>query len=634
MENININILGKANDKIAKQIDKEYKYCEKQLKPKIDEWLDRLKVYSNQRRQKTAVGDPLLFTVFQTIFASLYDDKLMIHFEPREAGDIDTADNLNQLSDYDYQKMEKDILDYDWIWDTLFFGRGFVFMGEFDRKRKIPIPEVTSPFSILRDPKATSVNGNLKGFGGARFMGREVAQTMWQLEKHGDYFNLDKIKRQKEGEENMIVKAERARQEAQGREVSRQTEEELDNNGYYNLLEWFTFIDGERYLVTLGNERKEVVRYRKLQDQEKWPVIDRAIFPISHDWDGVSIPDLVEDKQRARAKLINAGLDIATGNANPMTLYDQNKIARRDSLDFKFNKNIPVDGDPRNAVVPMQKDRVGQEVQWILDLIDQGTQRALATPEIQQGQLSGKNRTLGELELVSAKVDTRYSLSAKIFGWSERRFWEKWYWLYKNHFKDGIDEKVIRLAGLWGGEFRALTRENIITKIDPDIKIESRQVTDSKKVTQRELLRGFISMAVGMPEFPIRYAMKELAELSSFRKDQIKLLFPPTYEEIKAEEENEMMKKNEMPMVSVMDDHMVHMLYHAKLNDTDIRKKHIEFHKQAMKIRKENEQMFREQGYGVQSQLPQGETPKANVRDDLQTKRSRREQSIPSAYKQ
>ncbi len=615
-----ISILGNAEKKICEQVEKEYRYCEKELKPKLDEWNNRLKLYSNQRKLKTSVGDPLLFTVFQTIFASLYDDKLSIMFEPREGGDVDVAENLNQLAEYDYEKMEKEVIDYEWIWDTLFFGRGLCFLSEFNRKKMLPIPEIVSPLTVLRDPKAISVNGNVKGYGGVRFLGREMQLTDWQLKSNPDYFNITKLI-QKENFDSLIAKAQRARNEAQGREVVNQ---ELTDNGYFDLLEWFTYIDGKKHLVTLGNNRKTIIRFRELKDQEKWPVIDRTIFPTSHDWDGVSVPDLVEDKQRARAKLINAGLDTAYSNAHPMYLFDINKIKRRDYLNFEFNKFIPVDGEASSAISPMKKDRIGQEVNWILDLIDQGTQRAMATPEIQQGQVSGRQRTLGELELVTAKVDTRYSLSAKIFGWSERRFWERWYWLYKNYFKDGIDEKIVRLSGIWGPEFRSLTRDNIITRVDPDIRVESSTVSNSKKITQRELLRGFINMSATLPGFPVRESLKELAKLSNFRTDQVKMLFPPTYEELKAEEENLLMEKGTQAVVSLTDEHITHMLIHSKLNDSEVRDEHVKFHKQAMKIQKENEMLFQ-----TNPGVPQ-ETGPVMPEAELQETGGR----IPEAYKQ
>ena len=84
---------------LTDQIETEYKLAYLFIKPRWDEWLIRLKLYSNQMRDKLSVGDPLLFTIFQTVLASLYDDKLQVKFEARERSDEEQAENLNLLAE-------------------------------------------------------------------------------------------------------------------------------------------------------------------------------------------------------------------------------------------------------------------------------------------------------------------------------------------------------------------------------------------------------------------------------------------------------------------------------------------------------------------------------------------------------
>ena len=101
-----------------------------------DEWEVRLRLYNNQKRDKKAVGDTTLFTVHQTILASLYVDRLDATWSAKESGDEEVAENLNALVENDYDDMEKDISDYDWDWDTLFFGRGLCNLEEYIRDRE------------------------------------------------------------------------------------------------------------------------------------------------------------------------------------------------------------------------------------------------------------------------------------------------------------------------------------------------------------------------------------------------------------------------------------------------------------------------------------------------------------------
>jgi hypothetical protein len=116
----------------------------------------------------------------------------------------------------------------------------------------------------------------------------------------------------------------------------------------------FTTVNGKKKIITTANGGKLVVREQEISG-DRWPIIDRSLFPVSHDWDGVSISDLIEDKQRARAKMINLGLDAAIADLHPMYLYNKKKICNKNDLSFAFNKMVGVSGDVNNAVMPMTK---------------------------------------------------------------------------------------------------------------------------------------------------------------------------------------------------------------------------------------------------------------------------------------
>lgn len=66
---------------LAEQIGKEYDLSARFMKPKRDKWGVRLKLYNNQKRNDEAVGDPLLFTTFNTVFAALWDDRMQQEWE-------------------------------------------------------------------------------------------------------------------------------------------------------------------------------------------------------------------------------------------------------------------------------------------------------------------------------------------------------------------------------------------------------------------------------------------------------------------------------------------------------------------------------------------------------------------------
>ena len=98
---------------------------------------------------------------------------------------------------------------------------------------------------------------------------------------------------------------------------------------------------------------------------------------MAHDWDGVTIPDLIEDKQRARAKMINLGLDSAIAELHPMYLYNKKKIRNKRDFDFAFNKMVGVNGDVNNTIEPMQKSTFHQQANEILNILDRKRSRGV-----------------------------------------------------------------------------------------------------------------------------------------------------------------------------------------------------------------------------------------------------------------
>ena len=579
---------------LIRQIDAEYKIAWKFMKPKIDDWGLRLKVYANKKREKTAIGDPLLFTIFQTVLASLYNDRLIVSFEGREEGDEEVAMNLVPMAEYDYEQMQKAQLDYDWDFNTLFYGRALMLNLEFSRERMCPLPEVIDMLTWLRDPKAKSVNGDVRGRGAMRFGGREISLYKTDMDKAGIYFGYNELKGSAGHDpQSLLDNSESARRAQQGFDESNKGEGQLiGDNVEIRALEWFTYWKGKKVLVTLADNRTKVIRYKELEDQTCWPIDERVCYPMSHDWDGVSVPDLIEDKQRARAVVQNKAFEGIKTGQETVYLYDANKIKNRGNLQPNFNRHVPVDGSPSGAVQAIDRQQVKQEVDWILNVLERGAQGATASPATRQGS-SSDNGTATEANLQAQGVDTRYSLTAKIWGWSEKEFWAKWYRLYKRHFEDEIDEKSIRINGALGAKFRKLTRENIVAKTDPDIVIESKAISDAQKINDLQKYRLFLKdvQATAPQEANTRFALRHIGRLSGFKKDIVDQVLPPSVDEMEAEEENVMLDNNVKVDVEVTDDDFVHMEIHNKAADTPAKYAHIRAHRKAMMLKRRNPQL-------------------------------------------
>lgn len=593
MDEDELAVLSKTDfQALIEQVQAEYNQGWWFIKPKWDEWALRYKLYNNQKRDKQAVGDNTLFTIFQTVLASLYEDDLTAAFVPRESGDEETAENLTMTAEYDYTEMQKDMLDYEWDFEAMFHGRGLCALMEFDRDRLVPVPEIWNAMTIIRDPYATSVNGDAKRRGAARFLYRESRYTKQEMEETGNYFNLDKLKEDGISKNSLVDENARIMAEANGlSDVSKFTNVKGEN-ATYRVLEGFTMYKGKRVFVSLANDQKTIIRFVEFQNTLDIPIIDRVIYPVPNSWDSVSIPDLVEDKQRARAVLANLGLKSVKASIHPMYLFDQTRITNQADLNFDFNKFIPVKGNTNGAVVPMPKDNISADVEYIMNTLSAGAELSAASPATKQGGRPQQGATATRDALETQGSDTRYALAAKIWGWSEKRFWKQWYRLYKDHLEDGIDEKSIRIAGALGASWRPFTRENLVAQTDPDVKIESRILAEQRKFNELQQFRGFVQMIAADPEARMKFALRYMGKLSGLKQDIIEQLLPATIDEMIAEEENVRLRNNEKVTVQLTDDHQTHIEIHNKMEDTPAKFAHINAHKRAMVLKKLKPELF------------------------------------------
>lgn len=597
---------------IIQQIEQEFQLCLTFMRPKVDEWLRRLKLYNNQAREKTKVGDPLLYSIHQTIVASLYDDKLAVTFKPREEGDTDQADNLTALAEYDFAEMEKDQLDYSKIWDASFFGRALTLFNNFDIKTKTPIPESLDPTTFLRDPMAISINGNRNGNSGMRFGGWETYLTKAELESNPEYFNLDNLHYGNDEITSLTGKSRRARQIAQGL-PSLVNWENLTTNYKYGILRWLTHIDGEKYLIELGNNRTEVIRMTKLP-WSYWPIVDTPFSPISHDWDGVSIPDIIEDKQRFRANLLNISGDIVKADLNGMWIYRGQGFRKNQDFNFKFGKWIEYNGEHplTDAAAPLQMKQVSNGVKYIMDYLDASAQKAAATPDIQQGQAQKGDQTLGELNMISSRVETRYSLSAKVLGWSEKKFWYQWYKIYEEYFDKGLGAKIARLEGAFGTKWKEIERKDIITgnSMGPDIGIESRTISEAKKARQINQAQLATPLVLQDPQADQLYFKRKILKLI-WPKDEVERMFPLTIDELKAREENDKLSEGEYVNVNMEDNHVVHLRENNSAKDGPVKDAHLKAHRYMLEQKRLMPNMF--------PQMPEDKLANAQQNNPQQT---------------
>ena len=122
------------------------------LQPRKRRQANQIVLLNNLQRGDENISSTLLLTLFNRTMSNLYDDKMQVKFVPNEELEQKQVQSLNILAQNDYQQMNMKQLDYDWTWDSLFFGRGYMETLRFDTTRKIMQPHVINPLVFGYDP--------------------------------------------------------------------------------------------------------------------------------------------------------------------------------------------------------------------------------------------------------------------------------------------------------------------------------------------------------------------------------------------------------------------------------------------------------------------------------------------------
>ena len=592
---LDLDLKPEDEKKLLVQVSSEYEFATKGLDQWIDKNLKRLKLYNNQKRDEDLVGEPLLFTHMNTWLSSLYDDELDKQWIPREDGDIESAENLTSTADYDVELMGKDDLDLNQLWDALFFSYGLVDMIEFDIDKKCPAPSIIDPTSFYYDTLSSSIDGNSVNKGGMRFLGWSLYMSRREvLNSHVMYPDaLDKLEKVNKKESDKQEEARRMRIEALGGDIVHFDKSDMNDNNVYEVLQWRTWWDGKKVLLLLTPDCESIIGGKILPLDDKgnplsWWVASKRINPQPHQFKGMSLPDMLEDKQRKKAVLINDALNLTRISVYGSHAFNKNLIKNVNDLKWGYDKWIAVDGDPRQAIAPVYKDSPNLNLlDNMLNYLDVSAQTASATPSLQQGVLSEQQRTLGELQMVAESSKTRYSLALKSIASGDKDFWNLWYLSYKVFFNDGLGEKVIRIAGSTRS-FKKITKKDITCKVDPDVKITSKALSEASKMRKFAQYVKLLEVVLTDPEADKRAGIKHGMYLAGLDSEEIDNVLPPTRDEVIAREQNDMMDRGEVPPFLENDNHQVHLREHKKARDGKIKDNHMIAHMKGLKLEQIN----------------------------------------------
>ena len=536
--------------------------------------VQQLVLLNNLNRGDQNIASTLLLTLFNRIMSSLYDDKMQVKFLPSQGILQDQLNSYNILAQSDYLEMGKAKLDYDWTWDALFFGQGYLETLRFNKKRKIMEPSVINPLAFGYDPYFNEVQD-------WRYYWKWVTKTKWELKKLIKAGVIKGIKDTTEipsGVDTYLwdykVKRDSAKK---GTAMATDTKA----GDVYQILEFYGYDDkGDKtvWWIDKGFTKELFKQKLDLKDGEQivapdgttidtgsnWPIVVKQAFREPHSSIQFSVADLLEDKHRAKSVLLNLAYIAAKDKANPLYLYNPDKVK---DITHLFNRqiaqHIPVD-DVLEAIAPLNKDNpMDAGLLNFISVLTTEANEPVGTGTVAQPEPRKLSNTATEAAIDQQLNDMAQSLQSKVMQFGESEFWSHWFHRY-NRYGEEFGSKMANIVGVKGVKTQEVQMSDFQTDFPPGVLVYSAKEAEYKElVLRRDLITLYPQLVPVLGPEGMRNFNKHIF-FPKFLQDPslIDVMFPETLDEMHAVEENEKLKQNKYPPVSQADDHLTHIYIH------------------------------------------------------------------------
>ncbi len=562
--------------------------------------VSQLILLNNLQRGDTNIASTLLLTLFNRVLSSSYDDKIQVKFLPAQGIKQNQLQAYNTLYQSDYIEMEKAKIDYDWMWDTLFFGRGYCETLRFDKKRKIMKPEIINPLVFGYDPYFTEVQD-------WRYYWKWITKSKVELKRLIRKGVITAIKDPSEitsGVEPYLWNYKIRRDEAK---LAVPPASETMNGDVFQILEFYQYNDeGKKCVYWVDRNFSKVIWQDELEvdkDGERdWPIVVKEAFREPHSSVSMGVADLLEDKHRAKSVLLNLAFIAAKDRANPIYLYNPDKVV--DVSQFfsrQINQHIPVN-DLEGSVGPMNtEDPMSAGLIQFISMLTQEANEPIGAGQVMQPMQAKGDKTATADAINQQMNDMAQSLISKVLQFGESEFCSQWFHEYARH-ADDLDSKMANIVGVKGIDTQIIDFKDFNTEFPPGVMVYSAKEAEYKElVLRRDLMQITPEISQTLDPDGLRNYYKYIF-FPKFLQDPslVDIMLPKTIDEIKAEGENEQLAQEKMPPVAPTDNHTTHIYVHSMTQPkTWALWTHIAWHEELLAQQKQQEQ---QQGGGQNGQ--------------------------------
>jgi len=588
---------GITEEWILETVQREYNSVEQKVQEKHQQISENRQLYVNINDQEDKIYERMIFSAHQMFMGMYHQNKPSVSFFMRDVNWADAARNKANLWKFDFEEMGLEQEKFAVQDDKFMTGVGIEVFTGWDNKRKVPIVKVVKPESWYPD-----MDGDINT--GIRWHGFEMIVTRADLRPKNWFFNIDGMKTISQEKLDKLIE-----QEVQEGYSQKQAENNINekyprlindsqNDNVYSVYYHYTRgTDGTPYIFVLSNDRTNVIKAVEIKavlEEEKddpfmipFPIVVRNWIPLRNDPFGVSLPDLLADKQRAVQLFSYLNKVKAMNEAfGDMFLYDPNVIDDINEMKMPGMgpRYMAADLSQWAGIVEVPKSQVKTDAYNMPEILRSQAERASGMDNAMMGIHPDTVRTQGEHQRIQENANVRMSLGFRVDDWAEKKFVRLWDRFYEEFFSPD-DEKNIYLNTGLGKVVYTIKKDDFATIGKLDIVIDSvaKREEERRKDQAAFLPVAWLLLQDAKSEYERNFIKREMLRVSGVNEDKAEYFVPDGIHESRAKMDLELLIRNEElgPITDLSEPHRVYEAIYMSAPDNDAKYKAIEARRSA-----------------------------------------------------
>lgn len=512
-----------------------------------------------------------------------YTDDLMVKFVGREYSDLNTADIITKVAEFDKEEMNLSLINYSVRWNKFFYGVGIRVFDHWDEERNCPVIYSPNIMTWMPDPLGWLSAEYFRWMWFEAMMTKDDMKTlgfenieMFQKKYQSEFYNWNPYNRLN---------------------TNNEWDSNADRMGYY-VYHHYTIVNGKKYLISCNADFKtigRIVEVDSILKDERYNVgntmrpVNLVYYrPEEYNPYGTSVTDLTEDKQRTLSKLLNLAVSKAMRSSlGGIRVYNKDLIPNRTDLANLTTepKLIGISlrpGDSLDGVISeVNMSQVNADNFNVSDSVNYQNRMATWLDPLTMGISSPWEMSATEAQQMQSNANILLSYGNVIDFLGEKDFRRKRYKMLKQNLKG---KKIVRIINGMGTRLLELWRNDLKTKEDPDIMVHSKNEEIKKNKDVAQNIAAMLGMLPNQPNNMIfdnygkTYATRKVLVLMGLDEDEARVFVPEMAEEIEARSQVKLLNKNIdlEPVTDLMEDHDAYISIYRQAIDTPAKGKAIQ----------------------------------------------------------